>query len=77
MVREAGKAPEGSRVAIYSEEGRIANQARPSWKMMASEERTWDVIDTCTKIARNNNKTVAQVNIFLLNYLSKLKACSH
>jgi len=45
MIRETGKPPEGSSVAIYSEEGRVTNEARPDWSSMASNERTWTVLD--------------------------------
>lgn len=72
MNRDAGKAPEGSRVAIYSQEGKVPNQARPNWENLASDARTWDVLDTCHQVADHNNKTVAQVNMnFLVNNVSK------
>lgn len=61
MVREEGKAPEGSRVAIYSEEGRVPIDAKPDWKSLASEEKTWNVLGACKRIADKNNRTVAQV----------------
>jgi hypothetical protein len=66
MVREKGSAPEGSRVAIFSQKGKIPNQARPNWDDLASDDRTWNILDACKKIAHNHNKTVAQV---ICNYL--------
>ena len=66
MVREKGCAPEGSRVAIFSQEGKVSNQAKPSWKDLALNERTWNILDSCKKIADEHQKTVAQVNYLLL-----------
>ena len=61
MIREAGSAPEGSRVANYSKEGKVPNQANPNWKGLASDDQTWDILDSCKRIAEKHGKTVAQV----------------
>ncbi len=67
MVREEGKAPEGSRVFIHSQEGKVSNAARPSWNDLASDDRTWNVLDVCKEIAAKHNKTVAQVRFLKSN----------
>ena len=61
MIREAGSAPEGSRVANFSKEGKVPNQANPNWKGLASDDQTWDILDSCKRIAEKHGKTVAQV----------------
>ena len=61
MVREMGSAPEGSRVANFSKEGKVPNQAHPNWDEFASNDRAWKILDSCKKIAQRNIKTVAQV----------------
>ena len=60
MVREKG-APEGSRVAINSQPGKNPTAARPNFKDLASDERTWNILDSCKNIAEKHNKSVAQV----------------
>ena len=60
MVREKG-APEGSRVAINSQPGKNPTAARPNWKDLASDERTWNILDSCKNIAEKHDKSVAQV----------------
>ncbi len=61
MNRDVGSAPEGSRVANFSKEGKVPNQASPNWKGLASDDRTWAILDSCKKIAEKHGKTVAQV----------------
>ena len=61
MVREKGSAPEGSRVAINSQQGKSPTAARPNWDDLASDERTWNILDSCKNIAEKHNKTIAQV----------------
>ena len=61
MIREVGRAPEGSRVAIYSQNGRIPNQDHPDWKGLASYDKTWNILDSCQSIVEKHGRTVAQV----------------
>jgi hypothetical protein len=64
MVREKGSAPEGSRVAIHSQQGKTPTAARPNWNNLASDERTWNILDSCKNIAEKHNKSIAQVYKF-------------
>jgi len=60
MRKDVGSAPAGSRVHAQTSDG-VKNQSGPNWSDLAGKDQTWDILDKLNAIAKNNEKSVAQV----------------